>query len=242
MKKVVRLTESDLVRLVKRVISEQTQPKNFRIGPTTYQIQKSTPIDKIWNKLEYVKLLPNGMIEKKLNVGYVTYKLPKTIYQSQNINSPKVGVADMNLVIVPESPKPQNQPERPKPQNQPENNQNLIQSLKDGITNIFKNKKVELKNNILSVGDAKIELSGNRVMSVFIPKSKTIDRQTLPEVGKTLKIDLENIELNRALSLIKKTIDDLTKEQNSSFKTTVKKTKPTMTRDVPYNGTPVKLS
>jgi hypothetical protein len=233
MKKVIRLTESDLVRLVKRVIIEQTQPKKFRIGTTTYQIQKSTPIDKIWNKLEYVKLLPNGMIEKKLNVGYVTYDFPKVIYQSQNLKSPKVGTADMNLVIV---------PERPKPQNQPENNQNLIQSLKNGLTNIFKNKKVELKNNILSVGDAKIELSGNRVMSVFIPKSKTIDRQTLPEVGKTLKIDLENIELNRALSLIKKTIDDLTKEQNSSFKTTVKKTKPTMTRDVPYNGTPVKLS
>jgi len=233
MKKVIRLTESDLVKIVKRVIIEQTQPKKFRIGTTTYQIQKITPVDNMWNKLEYVKLLPNGMVEKKLNVGYVTYKLPKTIYQSQNINSPKVGVADMNLVIV---------PERPKPQNQPENNQNLIQSLKDGLTNIFKNKKVELKNNILSVGDAKIELSGNRVMSVFIPKSKTIDRQTLPEVGKTLKIDLENIELNRALSLIKKTIDDLTKEQNSSFKTTVKKTKPTMTRDVPYNGTPVKLS
>ena len=133
MKKIVRLTESDLVRIVKRVISEQTQPKNFRIGPTTYQIQKSTPIDKIWNKLEYVKLLPNGMIEKKLNVGYVTYDLPKVIYQSQNLKSPKVGTADMNLVIVPERPKPDNQSQI---QSQPTVSQKDINELKNFYKNL----------------------------------------------------------------------------------------------------------
>ena len=137
MKKVIRLTESDLVRLVKRVISEQTQPKNFRIGPTTYQIQKSTPIDKIWNKLEYVKLLPNGMIEKKLNVGYVTYDFPKVIYQSQNLKSPKVGTADMNLVIVPERPKPQNKPDNQSQiQSQPTVSQKDINELKNFYKNL----------------------------------------------------------------------------------------------------------
>ena len=80
-------------------------------------------------------------------------------------------------------------------------------------------------------------MSGNKIVELSIPKAKTIDGQILPKTNKYINIDLESVDLKKALSLIKKTIDDLTKEQNSSFKTTVKKTKPIMTRDVPYQGT-----
>jgi hypothetical protein len=131
MKKIVRLTESDLVRIVKRVIIEQTQPKNFRIGPTTYQIQKITPVDNMWNQLEYVKVLSNGMMEKRLITGFVKNGNSKFIYQTKNDKSQKMGPSDIELVVG------QNKPDnKPQTQSQPTVSQKDINELKNFYKNL----------------------------------------------------------------------------------------------------------
>jgi len=230
MKKVIRLTENDLIRLVKRVINEQTQPKEFRLGNAKYRIQNITQLETPWSKIEFVKLLPNGMVEKKLNTGFVTSKMAKTIFSNQNTNSRPYGVSDIDLVI---NIKPNNQ-------NQSNVPNDLITPFKEGISKIFKNKKVDLSNNILSVGNISIKLSGNKVIEISIPKVKTIDGQILPSGSNRLNINLENISLEKALGIIKNEIENISKYQSSKFKTTVKKEKPILTRDVPYNGTQFK--
>jgi hypothetical protein len=139
MKKVVRLTESDLVKIVKRVISEQTQPKKFRIGTTTYQIQKITPVDNMWNQLEYVKVLSNGMMEKRLITGFVKNGNSKFIYQTKNDKSQKMGPSDIELVVVRpnQNVKPQNQPDnKPQTQSQPTVSQKDINELKNFYKNL----------------------------------------------------------------------------------------------------------
>jgi len=131
MKKVVRLTESDLVKIVKRVISEQTQPKKFRIGTTTYQIQKITPVDNMWNQLEYVKVLSNGMMEKRLITGFVKNGNSKFIYQTKNDKSQKMGPSDIELVVG------QNKPDnKPQTQSQPTVSQKDINELKNFYKNL----------------------------------------------------------------------------------------------------------
>jgi len=131
MKKVIRLTESDLVKIVKRVIIEQTQPKKFRIGTTTYQIQKITPVDNMWNQLEYVKVLSNGMMEKRLITGFVKNGNSKFIYQTKNDKSQKMGPSDIELVVG------QNKPDnKPQTQSQPTVSQKDINELKNFYKNL----------------------------------------------------------------------------------------------------------
>jgi hypothetical protein len=100
MKKVIRLTENDLIRLVKRVINEQTQPKEFKIGDVSYRIKNTTVLDNIgpWSKIEFVKLLPNGMEERKLNIGFVIVGEPKKIFRSKDNTSGVYGISDIDLV------------------------------------------------------------------------------------------------------------------------------------------------
>jgi hypothetical protein len=227
----------------------QTPKKTFKINKTNYQINQLIPLKDGWNKLEYVKVLPNGMIEKAQYIGYIKNDNPKFVYQSQSVTSSKIGPSDIDLVVSqnvkPVQPKPQPvepkpQPVEPKPQpveppTQP--TQNYIQSLKDGITNIFKNKDVVLKDNILSVGDVQIKLSGNKIVELSIPKAKTIDGQILPKTNKYINIDLESVDLKKALSILEKEINTLSGKQSSSFDTTVPERNPTLRRDVPYQGT-----
>jgi len=224
----------------------QTPKKTFKINKTNYQINELIPLKDGWNKLEYVKVLSNGMIEKSQYIGYVKNDNPKFVYQSQSVTSSKIGPSDIDLVVSqnvkpvqPVQPKP-TQPVQPKPQfNEPptQPTQNYIQSLKDGITNIFKNKDVVLKDNILSVGNVQIKLSGNKIVELSIPRIKTIDGQILPKTNKSINIDLESVDLKRVLSTLEKEINTLTGKQSSSFDTTVPERKPTLTRDVPYQGT-----
>ena len=135
MKKIVRLTESDLVKIVKRVISEQTQPKKFRIGTTTYQIQKITPVDNMWNQLEYVKVLSNGMMEKRLITGFVKNGNSKFIYQTKNDKSQKMGPSDIELVVGQNKPDNQSQIQS-QIQSQPTVSQKDINELKNFEKNL----------------------------------------------------------------------------------------------------------
>lgn len=88
------LYESSMFNLPK---PQGNEPKKFKIGSDVYQVQNITTGNNGWAKLDYVKVLPNGMVEKKLNVGYLSPSNPKFIYQSLNVNSPKIGPIDFNL-------------------------------------------------------------------------------------------------------------------------------------------------
>jgi hypothetical protein len=140
MKKLLRLTESDLIRIVKQVISEQSQDrKKFKIGSNTYQIQKITPVDNMWNQLEYVKVLSNGMMEKRLITGFIKNDNSKFIYQTKNDKSQKIGPSDVELVVVRpnQNVKPQNQPDnKPQTQSQPTVSQKDINELKNFYKNL----------------------------------------------------------------------------------------------------------
>jgi len=105
MKKVVRLTESDLVRLVKKVIKEQaTQKIQFKLNNETFQIENTTQIDSSWTEIKYVKILNGGMAEKKLNIGYVLKNKPTFIYPQKNPNIQPMGPTNVNLISVSEQP------------------------------------------------------------------------------------------------------------------------------------------
>ncbi len=125
MKKVVRLTESDLVRLVKRVINEQTDNRRFTFSPKgsvggiSYLIKDITVVKKGLSKIEFMAISPKGDVEKKINIGYIRHSNPRDVYRSETSND-KYGTAnidliktivDKNLPVYP--PKPENQPEGP---------------------------------------------------------------------------------------------------------------------------------
>ena len=146
--------------------------------------------------------------------------------------------------------KPISKPTKPqeKPDNRPietpntptTQSKNFVELFKNGISKIFKNEKVQLNGDTLSIGNIKIRLSGNKLTDVSIPKIRTVDGQLLPNVSMSLNIDLSKVDLNSAFSTIRKTIDQLNKKQSSSFKTTVKDRK-VMTPNLPNQGTPLSL-
>ena len=81
MKKVIRLTESDLVRLVKRVVSEQDEPKKFIPGVPDYPKPEPKPLRPNPDPKERPGYTEKRPFDEKVadclkNAGF-TVKLPK---------------------------------------------------------------------------------------------------------------------------------------------------------------------
>lgn len=101
MKKVIKLTESDLVNIIKRVIVEQTNEKIFRfnnaIGSPSYRITTTTQVSNGITKIQFVKIYQDGKEEKMLYTGFLKNNQPREVYKDENLKV-KFGVANIDLV------------------------------------------------------------------------------------------------------------------------------------------------
>jgi hypothetical protein len=108
MGKVIRLTESDLVRIVERIISEQTtNQKKFKMNNSEYVITSSEQSGNEFYKIQYSKVMPNGMIEKKSTIGYIGKKYPGDIQPQPSYKNPigksNTSIWDLINVVNPNS-------------------------------------------------------------------------------------------------------------------------------------------
>ena len=136
--------------------------------------------------------------------------------------------------------RPQQPTDRPQGKPTPQQPQNFIENFKNGVTKLFKDKKVQLNGDVLNIGNIKLKFSGNKIVGASIDKVKTVDGQTLPSKNVSLNIDLQKLDLNSALSNVRKTISQLNSSQSSSFRTTVDDKK-VMNPNLPNQGTPLNL-
>ena len=106
MKKVIRLTESDLVRLVKKAIKEQEVGENFKEGPMR---KPEGFFSKIMKGAKDAMGIENSKDRKSLETIYRTLEMDPTYEMVTNVREikPRVMIASLNgrsLVVDSETP------------------------------------------------------------------------------------------------------------------------------------------
>ena len=106
MKKVIRLTESDLVRLVNKVISEQEVGENFKEGPMR---KPEGFFSKIMKGAKDAMGIENSKDRKSLETIYRTLEMDPSYEMVTNVREikPRVMIASLNgrsLVVDSETP------------------------------------------------------------------------------------------------------------------------------------------
>jgi hypothetical protein len=202
-------------------------PKNFRIGSDVYKVTKilTSPnwsIGMTIRYIEYAKVLSDGSLDKKINHGFYSVReRPNTfIYEDEELHrNGRIGPVIFDGTF-----------------------HWYLESLKDGLSKMFNNQKVEISDDgILSVGNVmKLKLGKETIKSISIGEVKMINGQILPSQELPLNIIYVNNDLNKILLQIKNKFAEIQKKQSSSFKTTVRDkqvTKP----NLPNQGKPLDI-
>ena len=146
MSKIIKLTESDLVKIIKRVIVEETNEKIFRfnneIGSPSYRITTTTQVSNGITKIQFVKIYQDGKEEKMLYTGFLKNNQPREVYKDENLKV-KFGVANIDLVTNNTPPKI----DTPSNRTASQGLKLLIRAIKESDVFVIK----EIKNNKIDV-------------------------------------------------------------------------------------------
>jgi hypothetical protein len=246
---------------VRPILSEQSaKGKKFKIDNSEYTITSSEKSGDEFYKIQYSKVMPNGMIEKKSNIGYVGKKYPKDIQSQPIYKSPiaKSTISIWDLLTSTERvpgvlPEPQPMTKQQEAEYINKFAKMISDDMQIGKKSMYSKKlnleiKFKFNGDFLIIGGIKIPMKDKQVTGF---KGNKINFKDEVDLNLDFKVHptFDEDGAKRAVSEIlraKKYLDDFNSKQvgkEIDYKGigVTKGNKPILSPDTPYDGVEVKF-